>query len=306
MYNKHAILAGAAILLLATLACLSTPTPVPPTQAPPTPVPPTQPPAATSLPSGTHALALQNDSGIPVCHVYISSIKSDSWGDDWLGENEVIAAGASKVFQVPAGVYDLRAEDCDGNLLDAQREVNLSQDLTWTLNAVQRYPLLLVNESSYEVCYVYISPVDREDWGEDWLGLGTTIPAGASHTFPVPSGTYDLRADDCDGNPMNVQNGVTLGAEGLTWTLSDVTQASLTVVNQLDIPICYIYISPAGSAEWGGDWLGENAIAPGSEYTFTFPEGTYDLRAEDCDGNRLTEEYGATLSGDMTWTISPK
>ena len=306
MYNKHAILAGTAILLLAALACLSTPTPAPPTQAPPTPVPPTRPPAATSLPSGTHALALQNDSGIPVCHVYISSIKSDSWGDDWLGENEVIAAGAGKVFQVPAGVYDLRAEDCDGNLLDAQWEINLSQDLTWTLHAVQRFPLLLVNESSYEVCYVYISPVDQDDWGADWLGLGTTIPAGASHTFPVPSGTYDLRADDCDGNPLDIQTGITLGAEGITWTLSDVTQASLTVINQLDIPICYIYISPAGSAEWGGDWLGGDAIAPGSEYTFTFPEGTYDLRAEDCNGNLLTEEYGATLSGDMTWTISPK
>ena len=306
MYSQHTILAGAAILLLAAVACLSTPTPAPPTQAPPTPVPPTQPPAETSVPPGTHALTLQNDSGIPVCHVYISSIKSDSWGEDWLGEDEVVAAGASKVFQVPTGVYDLRTEDCDGSLLDAQREINLSQDLTWTLHAVRRFPLLLVNDSSYEVCYVYISPVDQEEWGTDWLGLGTTIPAGASHTFPVPSGTYDLRADDCDGNPLDIQTGITLGAEGLTWTLSDVTPASLTVVNQLDIPICYIYISPAGSAEWGGDWLGENAIAPGGEYTFTFPEGTYDLRAEDCDGNLLTEEYGVPLSGEMTWTISPK
>lgn len=294
------------MLILAALACGQS-TPVPPTAVPPTKAPPTAPP---TVPSGTSPkvveLTLVNDSGLPVCYVYISSVQSDEWGENWLAQDEVVRSGGSRVFQVEGGDYDLRAEDCDGNLVDVQNGAQITAGVTWTLLALQRAPVLIVNQSSYEICYLYISPTDSQDWGPDWLGHNT-IPSGSTHTLQVPLGTYDLRAEDCDHNPLNIQNGISVKVDGITWTLNDVTEASLTLENKLDIPICQVFISSSGNTDWGADWLGENeVIPPGGSYTFSLPEGVYDLSARDCDGNPVSEEvYGQEIRGEMTWTIAP-
>jgi len=307
--KKASLLIAAGALILAALAC-GGPTPVPPTAVPPTAIPPTAvPPTAvppTQTSSGMAELVLKNDSGITVCAVYISSTESDSWGDNWLTGNEAIRSGSSRNFQVPEGSYDVRADDCDSNLVAYHMGVDLAGSMTWSLDPLQRAPVLVVNNSSHEICYLYISPSDSETWGPDWMGKDTTIPAGSTRTFQVPLGTYDLRADDCDDNTLDTQSGITIDASGITWTLQDVAEASLTLVNNLDIPICYVFISPSDSAEWGNDWLGNDTIPPGGSYTFHLPAGTYDLSARDCDGNPVSEEVqGQQISGEMTWTISP-
>ncbi|MBC7228271.1 MAG: hypothetical protein H5T61_13750 [Thermoflexales bacterium] len=307
--KKASILIAAGALILAALAC-GGPTPAPPTAVPPTAVPPTAAPPTkappTLPPSGTAELTLKNDSGIAVCAVYISPTESDSWGDNWLAAGEVIPSGSSRAFGLAEGSYDLVARDCDGQVVAYHMGVDLAGRMTWTLDPLQRAPVKVVNNSSHEICYIYISPSDSDTWGPDWMGKDTTIPGGSTQTLQVPLGTYDLRADDCDHNVLDTQSGITLGADGITWTLEDVAEASLTLVNHLDIPICYVLISPSGSAEWGNDWLGGETVPPGGSYTFHLPEGTYDLSARDCDGNPVSEEiYEQEISGEMTWTISP-
>ncbi|MCS7179233.1 MAG: hypothetical protein RML46_09120 [Anaerolineae bacterium] len=306
--KKHSLLIAASALILAALACGRL-TPAPPTAIPLTAASTAALPTKalpTSPPSGTMELTLKNDSGITICSVYISYTESDSWGENWLAENEAVRSGSSRSFQVPEGSYDLRADDCEGNLVAYQMEVDLAGRMTWTLDPLQRAPVLVVNRSSREICYLYISPSDSETWGPDWMGKDTTIPAGSTRTFQVPLGTYDLRVDDCDHNPMSTQSGVNVGANGITWTLEDVEAASLTLVNQLDIPICYVLISPSDSTEWGNDWLGGETVPPGGSYTFRLPAGTYNLSARDCDGHPVSDEvYGQEITGEMTWTISP-
>ncbi len=301
--KKVSLLIAAGALILAALAC-GGPTPAPPTAAPPTAAPPTKAPPPQP-PSGTAEWTLENNSGIPICAVYISPTESDSWGDNRLAENEVIRSGSSRTFQIPEGTYDIRADDCDGNLVAYDMDVDMVGRMTGSLDPLQRAPVLVVNNSSHEICYLYISPSDSDTWGPDWMGKDTTIPAGSTRTFQVPLGTYDLRADDCDGNALDIQSGILLEKDGITWTLEDIAEASLTLINQLDIPICYILISPSGSAEWGNDWLDNKTVPPGGSYTFYLPAGTYDLAALDCESNTLVEEYGQEISGEMTWTISP-
>lgn len=302
--KKASLLIAAGALILAALAC-GRPTPVPPTPVPPTVAPPTKAPLSQPA-AGTAELALENNSGIPLCAVYISSTESDSWGDNWLATDEMIRSGSNRTFQVPEGSYDVRADDCDGNLVAYYMGVDLAGSMTWSLDPLRRAPVLIVNESSHEICYLYISPSDSEEWGPDWMGKDVTIPAGSTRTLQVPLGTYDLRADDCDHNPLNTQSGINVDANGITWTLKDVEEASLTLLNQLDIPICYVLISPSGSTEWGNDWLGGDTVPPGGSYTFHLPAGTYDLSARDCDGNPVSEEmYDQEIAGEMTWTISP-
>jgi len=250
---------------------------------------------------------LENNSGISVCYVYISSAESESWGENWLAESEVVRSGNRRTFQVPEGSYDLLARDCDGNLVGYYWGMDLAGSMTWTLEPLQRAPVLVVNNSDTEICYLYISPADSDSWIADWLGKDTTIPAGGSRTFQVPLGTYDLLAEDCDHNTLGSQFGIAVDASGITWTVTGGEgggSASLTLVNNSGREVCYVYISPSTSDSWGKDWLGEEEIIhPGESRTFYLEAGSYDLRADDCDQDTLAEEYNQEISGDVTWTL---
>jgi hypothetical protein len=80
--------------------------------------------------------------------------------------------------------------------------------------------LTLVNNSSSTVCYVYISPTTEDTWGDDQLGSTETISSGSQRVFNVSSGTYDLLAEDCDGNELATRWEVEISGP-ITWTLSD-------------------------------------------------------------------------------------
>jgi hypothetical protein len=82
-------------------------------------------------------------------------------------------------------------------------------------------------------------------------------------------------------------------------------QVTLTVVNQSDVEICYLFAAPAGRDDWGVDRLGSSAtLAPGDSFAVRVAAGKYDIRAEGCDGSVLAEVRGADLSKDRTWHIT--
>src|SRR5574341_316109 len=83
--------------------------------------------------------------------------------------------------------------------------------------------LTVVNDSSLEICYVFISPSDSDSWGDDWLGEDNTIPPGESHDIAgVEPGTYDIMAADCDGNEIDSDTCIEFEAgSNVTWTFTD-------------------------------------------------------------------------------------
>ncbi len=76
-------------------------------------------------------------------------------------------------------------------------------------------------------------------------------------------------------------------------TQPDITSedtVSVTLVNESDETICYLYFSPTTSTEWGTDLLTTaTAVDPGSEFTFEVAPSEYDMRVDDCDGDSLDE-----------------
>lgn len=171
--------------------------------------------------------------------------------------------------------------------------------------------LTVINDTNTEIWYVYISPSDSDDWGDDWLGDDVIAP-GESYTFELAEGTYDLRADDKDHNEMASRYGEYISGD-MEWRLytegeegggGEGGTASLTLVNNSGKKVCYVYISPNTNDSWGDDWLGEEEIIrPGESRTFYLEPGFYDLRADDCDGEPIAEEYDEEISGDVTWTL---
>lgn len=82
---------------------------------------------------GGPSVTLVNNSGQTVCYVFISPTSETTWGQDQLGDTETIANGGRRTFNVSAGAYDLRAEDCNHNALDEEWNVNITGPYTWSV-----------------------------------------------------------------------------------------------------------------------------------------------------------------------------
>jgi len=79
----------------------------------------------------------------------------------------------------------------------------------------------VLNQSTTEICYVYIASSSSDSWGEDWLGESESIPPQeGGRVFFVQPGTYDLSTQDCDGNDLITESGVQI-TEETSWTISD-------------------------------------------------------------------------------------
>ncbi len=159
-----------------------------------------------------------NQSPEDVCYVYISESDSDEWGGDQLGDEDTISPGDSKTFEVPKGTYDVRLENCEEIAMETGWQV--SKDTTITAGAPGATSwVLLDNQSSADVCYVFIAPASDDDWGADWMGGNEDIPAGEQRLFYIKPGVYDLLAQDCGQNDLAEADGVDLST-GRPWVLS--------------------------------------------------------------------------------------
>ena len=181
--------------------------------------------------SGDASLTVYNDTDEAVWFINISPSTSDSWGDDWLGD-DVILSGDYYTFYMPAGTYDLRALDPDENVLAERYGEEISGDMEWTLyldetgssggdQGVGYHELTLENYSDIDVCYVFISPSTSDSWGDDWLGESDVIPVGTIYTFYLPGDvmTWDLQAADCEGVSVAEEYEVYFDTDKV-WTLT--------------------------------------------------------------------------------------
>lgn len=75
-------------------------------------------------------LTLVNDAATPICAVHISPAAAVYWGRDWLGGKSTIAPGASHTFSVPQGAHDVRALDCDENVVGSAMAVEVEDAAT--------------------------------------------------------------------------------------------------------------------------------------------------------------------------------
>jgi hypothetical protein len=256
-----------------------------------------------TVPTDT-TLTIINDTAYEIWYVYISPSSSSEWGNDWLGD-DVIPAYGSYTFYVSEGTYDLRVEDSSYNVMASRFEEYLTGDSDWTIYLEDEASVTLYNNSDQSVCFVYISPSSSSDWGGDWLGESEILESGYSRSFYLPSGTYDLAAESCDGYLLDEQYSVYIDSS-IDWSLNQsvgTSSASLTISNDTDSPIWYVYISPSWSDDWGEDWLGSDQIPAYDSRTFYVSEGTYDLMVEDDNGNVLATRFDEYVSGDMAWTI---
>jgi hypothetical protein len=80
----------------------------------------------------------------------------------------------------------------------------------------------VINNSSISICYVFVSPDELTEWGNDILGDTDTLEPGETLSVTVAPGVYDLGAFDCEQNSIDEDHDITVAAgEERTWTFTD-------------------------------------------------------------------------------------
>ncbi len=169
----------------------------------------------------------------------------------------------------------------------------------------------VTNDSGADICYLFIAPASASDWGDDILGAKDVIATGDTIEFTIAANeTYDLRADNCSEETVEELDDVYLpatenanwvidGADGRTEETTAATTASsgeLILVNSASDTICYLYIAPKTSPDWGQDLLGDDALAPGASITFEIDADVeYEALAQNCDQGTMSEVESLVL-----------
>jgi len=161
--------------------------------------------------------------------------------------------------------------------------------------------LTLVNQTSMEICEVYVSAEDSNEWGENLLADQAPLASGESRIFEKNPGTYDLM----------VRNGESVTMLSIAKFSSDIAisiggsgTVPLQVENASTAEICFIYIVSQNNEGWGQDQLGNvESILPDEGRLFFLVPGVYRLRAEDCGHNLLQETEVFDLNNGSIWIV---
>ena len=114
--------------------------------------------------TGLASLEVTNDTDRTIGYLYIAPRTSDSWGDDWLGDDVIPAGETYTVEGVPPDVYDAKATDPDDEFIEAIYNVTFDGLDDWTVIGKTFLP------SNAELRFEDDWTDNRNNWGSDTEG----------------------------------------------------------------------------------------------------------------------------------------
>jgi len=187
---------------------------------------------------GMTRIEVENALDFPICYVYIAESPSApegtaaewaiGWGESHIPEGQTLAQGDSlSDIILPSGLYDIKFEDCDHNVLAWNFFVEIhEEDITITAMQSSDY-LVVVNASSEPICTFRMLPGEFRGWGgRSLINEEDRINPGESRTFYDPMEgmeRWNLLAENCSGYAIERFD---VSIRGRTeWTIVDSSQA---------------------------------------------------------------------------------
>lgn len=166
-----------------------------------------------------------------------------------------------------------------------------------------------VNQSSKDICYVYITPSAADSWGSDHLDFTDTSPGGSFTASGMAAGVYDIKVEDCSFNLIawNLFVDVPASSEPAEALVDDAPH-TLTFANDLNEAVCGVYMTRVEDFDtkgWRRNLLGPGEdILAGQSRLFKSGEGDWNFRFETCGGGTIIEALGIAVSGKMNFSLS--
>lgn len=77
-------------------------------------------------------LVIDNQSDFQICAAFLSPVGAQNWGENDLA-GRLIAPGDAMTIIIPAGPYDIMTMDCDEEIITEDRDLDISEDSTYTI-----------------------------------------------------------------------------------------------------------------------------------------------------------------------------
>lgn len=183
---------------------------------------PTSTPRPTATPKISVSLKVINETQNSLCYLLVAP-SDQEFDKEYLDGTEIAPGESQTVGGFDTGEYNVKVHDCDKNMVNALYYVDMDQEeMTWT---IQEATLEIVNESSYSVCELYISPSSAPEsaWGPSQLDkeAGEVFEPGMYIDFALAKGKWDVRIVPCDETLETITEIGLKVEEQLTYTISD-------------------------------------------------------------------------------------
>ena len=192
----------------------------------------------------------------------------------------------------------------------------------FAINPAALNRVTFVNNTGFDIIYLFFSPGDSDFWGADILGTTRTLNDGEKVGFfihyPDYENAFDFLAIDEDGDAYIIWD-YTINDDSpavIDITLDDLEGgydlpplASVDLVNESGYDMWYVFFSPGDSRMWGIDMLDDETILETGETLSLFvpvaPEPMrYDFEGVDEDED--VYQFSVEISGNQseyTWPI---
>lgn len=165
--------------------------------------------------------------------------------------------------------------------------------------------ITFVNQTGYDIVYLFFSPGDSDYWGADILGTTRTLDdrekLGFFIHYPDYSNTFDFLAIDEDGDAYiiwdyEINDGesavivITMDDYEGGYDMPELAEVSLR--NETGYDMWYLFFSPGDSSMWGVDMLDEETILYDGETLSIFvPVSSEDVRYDFQGVDEDEDEY---------------
>jgi hypothetical protein len=150
---------------------------------------------APPLPEVTYRI--ENQTGLPICSLYIRKSNETAWGADRLPSGAG-APGTAFGIKIVAGFYDVQILDCYGGKLFEMEDTAVgSKEIFRYVRVDTLVTFSIVNESGGNICWIQYHRHAESGW-QDITGMfDAALPDGAVKYFTTLAGKYDFRAHEC-------------------------------------------------------------------------------------------------------------
>ncbi len=183
-------------------------------------------------------LEVTNNSSYTITQLYVSPSTDTIWGLNCL-ENYTIEPGANhRLSGILPGVYDMKASENSGRTTTRMGVTfEIGETVSWVVtdddfSGAAR--LVVVNNSSYTIGYLFVSPSSDSTWGSNQLGTFVISPGDSFTIENIPDGIYDFLAVTLDDQLEAGRSMVVMESGAITtWTLtsSDFSIAKIRVAS---------------------------------------------------------------------------
>lgn len=170
------------------------------------------------LPQGTGMIRFENNYSDSVCLIYMTLSSRAIWGRPVV-DQELKTGDSFTVREIPPGSYDLKVQDCQGNILAWTLELVVENTTDGVYKIFDPTDFLEVrNASSLALCELYARPANASAYPRNLLSDNQSIASGNSYYLGLTNAEWDIKVVACgaSGKTLEVDNFLIRGGTFLT------------------------------------------------------------------------------------------